>query len=162
MWTYQFVMMQSVAEKHGWTKFVSMQNQYSLLYREEEREMNKYCDLTGVGLVPWSPLAGGLLARGLEEQGKTSRSKLYTLTEVDKVIIGRVEEIAKKKEWKIPYVGIAWINDKCASPIVGIGSLERLDDAIAAASAALEKPLTEEEIKYLEEPYVPKTINGHS
>ncbi|EON61067.1 aldo-keto reductase [Coniosporium apollinis CBS 100218] len=165
MWTYQFVMMQNCAEKHGWTKFISMQNHYSLLYREEEREMNAYCRLTGVGLLPWSPLARGHLARPPSEQGSTERSKgegqSDTLTghlEVDKKIIERVQELAKKHGWTMSQVALAWINTKVTSPIVGFSSVERMDEAIGVRG----KSLTDDEIKYLEELYQPRPIEGHN
>ena len=116
MWTYQLAMMQACAEKNGWTKFVSMQNHYSLLYREEEREMNKYCKLTGVALIPWAPLARGHLARPASEFGNTVRSageKQRVVfptghTDTDQKIIARVEELAKKKGWKMSQVALAW------------------------------------------------------
>lgn len=98
MWATQFAQMQHAAEKRGWTKFISMQNQYSLLYREEEREMNRYCNDTGVGLIPWAPLAAGRLARPAESFSSTDRAKtLDGLTENDAKIVKRVEEIAAKK-----------------------------------------------------------------
>lgn len=162
MFTYQFAMMQFCAEKHGWTKFISMQNKYSLLYREEEREMNKFCNETGVGLIPWSPLERGFLARPLSDEATTDRGALYlkdnSLTEADTKIIRRVEEIAKKKGWKMSEVATAWINKRVTSPIIGFSSVERVDQALAAKGLVL----TEEEEKYLEEPYEPKRIAGHS
>lgn len=166
MWTYQFAMMQHVAEKHGWAKFVSMQNHYNLLYREEEREMNKYCNLTGVGLIPWAPLCRGHLARPpsdsdessrlASEKGKASFQTGYG--EVDKKIIRRVQELAEKKGWSMSHVALAWINKRVASPIIGFSSLQRMEDALQARG----KTLTEEEEKYLEELYEPKAIQGHS
>ena len=116
MWTYQFAMMQACAEKNGWTKFVSMQNHHSLLYREEEREMNRYCKLTGVALIPWAPLARGHLARPASEFGNTVRSAgekenvMFPTghTDIDRQIIARVEELAKKKGWKMSQVALAW------------------------------------------------------
>lgn len=153
-------MMQSCAEKHGWTKFVSMQNQHSLLYREEEREMNKYCQDTGVGLIPWSPLAGGSLARPLSAAGSTARSQPTgdsNFTEADKTIIDRVEEIAKKKDWKMSQVATVWSIQKGNLPIVGFSKVERIDEALGVRG----KTLTDEEVKYLEEPYQPKNISGH-
>jgi len=168
MWTYQFANMQFIAEKNGWTKFISMQNHYSLLYREEEREMNKFCNETGVGLIPWSPLARGHLARPLSEFGKTPRSEMEasgrgfggsrTLSEASKQVINRVEEIAKKKGWTMSQVSLAWINARCASPIVGLSSVKRLDEAVDVKG----KTLTAEEEKYIEEPYVPVPIHGHT
>ncbi|KAI9845347.1 MAG: hypothetical protein M1837_004969 [Sclerophora amabilis] len=166
MWTYQFAMMQFVAEKNGWTKFISMQNHYNLLYREEEREMNKFCNATGVGLIPWSPLCRGILARPRSATGSTTRSASEKLKPLftsgygqpDENIIDRVQEIAEKKGWKMSNVALAWINKRTASPIIGFSSVERLDEALAARG----KTLTEEEERYLEELYVPKAIQGHA
>lgn len=159
MWTYQFAMMQFVAEKNGWTKFVSMQNYYNLLYREEEREMNKFCLETGVGLIPWGPLSQGQLARPHHMNGSTLRSAgKPALPEADISIISRVEELAKKNGWKMGSVALAWLNYKgISSPICGFSSVERLNEALEARG----KGLTAEEVKYLEEPYVPKNVFGH-
>ncbi|KZS97180.1 Aldo/keto reductase [Sistotremastrum niveocremeum HHB9708] len=160
MRTWQFVLMNSVAEKNGWTQFISMQNQYNLLYREEEREMNAYCNYKGIGLIPWGPLSSGFLARPSAQQ--TARSddtkKVYgrELSHSEAVIVDRVEEISKKKGWPMSQVALAWINSKVASPIVGISSVARLEESIIPG-----KTLTPEEIKYLEEPYAPRAVYGH-
>ena len=163
MWTYQFARMQFIAEKNGWTKFVSMQNCYNLCYREEEREMNKFCNETGVGLIPWGPLFSGLLAKPMGVE--TARSKMSTamsggLTGADETIIKRVEEVAEKKGWKMSQVALAWIREKGCIPIVGLNntSIQRLDEACSVR----EKKLTADEVKYLEEPYVPKPVSGHA
>ena len=162
MWAYQFARMQFIAEKNGWTKFASMQNRYNLCYREEEREMNKFCHETGMGLIPWSPLFSGFLAKpsGVE----TARSKMAVamsggLTEADHVINNRVQEIADKKGSKMSQVALAWIRGKDCIPIVGLNStsLSRLDEACALRDVHL----TEDEMKYLEEPYIPKPIMKH-
>lgn len=166
MWTYQFAQMQFCAEKNGWTKFVSMQNHYNLLYREEEREMNRFCNSTGVGLVPWAPLCRGHLARPPSAFGSTERSKgerkgapgSHGTVEPDLTIIRRVIEIAEKKGWPMSHVALAWINKKVTSPIIGFSKEERIGEAISARG----KILTEEEDKYLEELYEPKKIQGHS
>ena len=186
MWAYQFAMMQACAERHGWTKFISMQNHYSLMYREEEREMNKYCHETGVGIIPvriftpetknlldtgasltlhfhqnqWGPLYAGTLARPASDHGKTVRSgnSGKVLDEADTGILNRVEELANKKGWKMSQVALAWINENISSPIIGFSSVERMDEALAVK----DKTLTEEERKYLEELYKPKAIVGHS
>lgn len=159
MRTYQFVMMQSVAEKHGWTKFISMQNHYSLLYREEEREMNAYCDKTGVGLIPWGPIAAGQLARPVKDRTSTERGKNKQDDPLaNDEIVGRVEELAKKKGWAMSQVSLAWVTKRVCSPIVGFSSAERMDEAIARR----DETLTDEEEKYLMEPYKPKEIIGHS
>ncbi|KAK0510009.1 hypothetical protein JMJ35_007403 [Cladonia borealis] len=159
MWTYQFAMMQFCAERNGWTKFVSMQNAWNLLYREEEREMVKFCLETGVGIIPWGPLAQGNLARPLSVSGTTTRSTgTPHLTEADRKIIGRVEELAKKKGWAMSHVAMSWLLDKgVSSPIIGLSSVERIEEALQVKN----KMLTEEEQKYLEEEYVPKSIMGH-
>ncbi|KAI1261861.1 aldo/keto reductase [Xylariaceae sp. FL1019] len=169
MWTYQFAQMQFTAEKNGWTKFVSMQNQYNLLYREEEREMNRFCNETGVGLVPWSPLCRGHLVRPPKDFGTTARSageknqegyghNTGPGLEPDLTIIKRVQELAEKKSWTMTDVTLAWINKRVTSPIVGFSSTKRMDEAFAARG----KTLTDEEEKYLEELYQPKTVSGHA
>jgi len=162
MWAVQFALMQQCAEKHGWTKFVSMQNHYNLLYREEEREMNLYCNLTGVGLIPWAPLARGILARPPSADRTTERSSkdrnATGYSDVDKKIVGRVQEIAEKKGWKMSTVALAWINKRVASPIIGFSSVDRIDESLDVRG----KTLTEEEEKYLEELYEPRKIEGHN
>jgi len=166
MWAVQFAQMQFVAERNGWTKFISMQNHYNLLYREEEREMNRFCNDTGVGLIPWAPLCRGHLARPSSAFGSTTRSEgeekanaLQTGRQNnDKQIIERVEELAKKHDWKMSHVALAWINKRVSSPIIGFSSVARMDEALDCRG----KELTEEEEKYLEELYVPTRIVGHS
>ena len=166
MWAYQFAMLQHCAEKNGWTKFISMQNHYNLLYREEEREMNRFCDATGVGLIPWAPLCRGHLARPPGDFGKTTRSEGEQANKVqssgradfDQEIIKRVQELADKKGWKMSHVALAWINKRVSSPIIGFSSAGRMDEALEARG----KTLTEEEEKYLEEPYQTRPIEGHS
>ncbi|WYZ39609.1 hypothetical protein EsH8_III_001523 [Colletotrichum jinshuiense] len=162
MWATQFAQMQYAAEKNGWTKFVSMQNFYNLVYREEEREMNRFCKETGVGLIPWSPLFGGALARPLQDEKTSIRSQSKgimnpSLTEADENIIRRVEEVAGKKGWKMTHVALAWIRSKGGIPITGFNSVKRIDEAGELRG----KSLTEDEVKYLEEPYVPRNIIGH-
>lgn len=160
MWATEFARMQGVAELKGFTKFVSMQNHYSLLYREEEREMNRFCNATGVGLIPWAPLCRGLLARPLDsaktERAKTDNQELGH-TEVDKKIIGRVHELAEKKGWTMTAVTLAWSNKRCSSPIIGFSTVARIDEALDAKG----KELTADEEKYLEELYQPRPIVGH-
>ncbi|KAF2459005.1 NADP-dependent oxidoreductase domain-containing protein [Lineolata rhizophorae] len=166
MWTYQFAMMQFCAEKNGWTKFVSMQNFYNLLYREEEREMNKFCNETGVGLVPWGPLCRGHLARPPSDFGKTTRSAGEMGNSMfesghrpeHKEIARRVHELAGKKGWPMSHVTLAWTNKRVTAPIIGFSSVERMDEALAANGLEL----SEEEEKYLEEPYLPQKVQGHS
>lgn len=164
MWATQFARMQFAAERNGWTQFVSMQNHYNLLYREEEREMIRYCNDTGVGLVPWAPLCRGHLARPPTDFGSTERSKMEKENplgtgnvEPDLTIIKRVQEIADKRGWPMAHVALAWINKRVASPIIGFSSVARMDEAAGACG----KVLTDEEEAYLEELYQPKPIIGH-
>jgi aryl-alcohol dehydrogenase-like predicted oxidoreductase len=160
MWTYQFAMMQSCAEAHDWTKFSSMQNHYNLLYREEEREMNAYCNVTGVGLIPWAPLCRGILARppSSDKTERSAKDKSQTgYGDVDQKIVKRVKEIADKRGWKMSHVALAWINKRVASPIIGFSSVERIDEALEARG----KELTPEEEQYLEELYEARKVEGH-
>ncbi|KAH9857684.1 Aldo/keto reductase [Lenzites betulinus] len=159
---YQFHQMQNYAINHNLTPFVVMQNQYSLLYREEEREMFPTLKLFGVGSVPWSPLARGLLTRPMTEE--TLRKKTDGFMSIYQQqgmadIISRVEEIAKKKGVSMAQIATAWTLSKpgVTAPIIGTTSLKNLEDIIGA----IEVKLTEEEIKYLEEPYKPSEINGY-
>ncbi|KAK1997090.1 aldo-keto reductase [Colletotrichum falcatum] len=162
MWATQFAQMQFVAEKNGWTKFVSMQNFYNLVYREEEREMNRFCKETGVGIIPFSPLFGGALGRPLKAEKSSLRSQVTGimdpgLTEADGNIIRRVEEVAEKKGWSMSHVALTWLRSKGGIPITGFNSIKRIDEAGELRG----KTLTEDEVAYLEEPYVPKSIVGH-
>ena len=168
MYATQFARMQFVAEKNGWTTFISMQNHYNLLYREEEREMIRFCNDTGVGIIPWAPLCRGHLARPPSEFGSTTRSKAekenqpgtHGTSELDQQTIKRVQEIAEKhgEGWKMSHVALAWINKRVTSPIIGFSSVARIEEAIGARG----KVLTDEEEKYLEELYQPKPISGHA
>ena len=111
-----------------------------------------------MSVLQWSPLSQGALARPAAQSGQTSRSKgKPAMAEIDAEIVGRVEEIAKKNDWKMSQVALAWINKRIASPIIGFSSVERMDEAILAQG----KILTEEEEKYLEELYKPKAVIGH-
>lgn len=140
-----------------------VQNHYSLLYREEEREMNRFCDATGVGLIPWAPLCRGFLARPLAQQRSTTRSQgegtgnPLGQSEADKEIIRRVEQVAEEKGWKMSHVALAWVNKRVSSPIIGFSSVARMDEALEARGLEL----TAEEEKFLEEPYTARAINGH-
>ncbi|KAI1810188.1 aldo/keto reductase [Poronia punctata] len=157
MWAVQFAQMQFVAEKNGWTKFISMQNRYNLLYREEEREMNRFCNSTGVGIIPWQPLAAGYLARPPEQSGTTKRSKQQQQQPQqaqDITITKRVQEIAEKRDWPMSHVALAWITKRVTSPIVGFSTKARIDEAVAVRG----KILTEEEERYLEEMYRAKDV----
>ena len=147
-------------------KFISMQNYHNLIYREEEREMLPYCRASGVGCIPWSPVARGVLTRPWGDrstQREGSDNFLKSLirsreTETDKAIVDRVEEVARKKGVGMAQVAIAWsIRQPGVNPIVGLGSKERIDQAVDAVKVQL----TDKEAKYLEEPYLPKTIQGY-
>jgi len=160
----EFQQLQNIAKEHGWHQFVSMQNYHNLLYREEEREMIPYCQDTGVGLIPWSPIARGALARPWHNRG-TLRNKTDTFfdllvnrdNQVDEHIVNTVEEIAKSKGLSMATVATAWCLSKGVNPIVGLNSKERIDQIVAAVKVKL----TEEEIKKLEEGYLPKAIEGN-
>ncbi|EXJ84069.1 alcohol dehydrogenase [Capronia epimyces CBS 606.96] len=161
MAAWEFQQLQTIAEKNNWHKFISMQNYMNLLYREEEREMLPYCKDTGVGIIPWSSMARGILARpwgSSTRRDETDQHKLPTGAEiVDKTIVGRVEELAKKKGVPMSAISTAWVLHKGASPILGLNSKERIDDALVA----LRVQLTEEEVRYLEDPYQPRPIVGY-
>jgi aryl-alcohol dehydrogenase (NADP+) len=167
MYAWQFAKAQFIAEKNGWTRFVSMQNHYNLIYREEEREMIPLCQDQGVGLIPWSPLARGFLAGNRNKQGgETSRAKtddyakqMYYQDD-DFAIADRLSEIAKAKGLSNMQVALGWILSKPAitAPIIGASKPQHLEEALSA----LDVKLTEDEIKKLEEPYKPHNILGHS
>jgi len=163
MYAWQFQKMQNVAKLHGWTQFVTMQNLYNLIYREEEREMIPYCLDTKVGLIPWSPLAGGKLARRPNDESTTRAAiikTMYKSAENDNKIVERVWEIADKHKVNAVQIALAWIWSKSAvsSPILGISKVEHLEEHVAA----LKIKLTPEDIKSLEELYEPRSIYGHS
>jgi 1-deoxyxylulose-5-phosphate synthase len=168
MFAWQFCRALDVSESHGWTRFISMQNHYNLLYREEEREMMPLCKTEGIGVIPWSPLARGRLTRPSDQKTTTDRSGqdafgkiLYGKTEeADKVIVDRVAELAKKRGIPQAQIALAWMLQKSfiTSPIIGATKPHHLEDAIAAMSVKL----AAEEIKALEEPYVPHPIAGFS
>ncbi|KAK7047654.1 hypothetical protein VNI00_006422 [Paramarasmius palmivorus] len=156
MRAWEFAHLNDVAARNGWTKFVSMQDEYSLLYREDEREMHAYCRFNGIGIIPWGPLCSGNLARPIgassvrSDATKNSAvgSEQYNFTEADRSIISRVEELSKKHGVPMAAVALAWIALKVASPIVGTSSVKRLEDNIPIPDFKL----TDEEVKYLEEP----------
>ena len=164
-----FAQLQFIAEQNGWHKFISMQNYYNLIYREEEREMIPFCQtnyLSKVGIIPWSPLARGVLARSLGAVSKNSREKLDqerfkilgldALSEADQEIIQRVEKVAKDHNVSMAVVATAWVIGKGFNPIVGLSSVKRVDDILQA----LKFKFTKEEEKFLEEPYVPKNVTA--
>ena len=164
MWAWQFAKTLLIADRHGWTRFVSMQNHYNLVYREEEREMLPLCLEEGIGVIPWSPLARGFLAgnRRAADKGDTSRAKtddfahkLY-YADSDFRIVDRVVEVAKARGVTPAQIALAWILHKPAvtAPIVGASKMEQLDQAIAA----LDITLSVEELQQLEEPYEPHAV----
>lgn len=151
-------MMQHVAELHGWTQFISMQNHYSLCYREEEREMNPFCLESGVGLMAWSPLYGGLLARPLSQPATKRQEATKSMqTPEDRETIDTVRDIAERKGWSMSQVALVWLVQKNSIPVVGVDSLERLGEAIEIRG----KTMTPEETSSLEKAYKPKAIVGH-
>jgi aryl-alcohol dehydrogenase-like predicted oxidoreductase len=166
MFAWQFTKALYLADLHGWTRFVSMQNHYNLLYREEEREMMPLCVAEGIGVIPWSPLARGRLTRPLNQQAETARAgsdefgkKLYAKTEeADRVIVDRVQEIAKARGVSMAQVALAWHFTKpfVIAPIIGATKPQHLEDALAA----MELILSAEEVAKLEEPYVPHSVAG--
>jgi aryl-alcohol dehydrogenase-like predicted oxidoreductase len=167
MYAWQFAKAQRVAERHGWTPFVSMQNHYNLVYREEEREMIPQCIDQGVGVIPWSPLARGFLAGTRTREGErlTQRSetdsfqdRLYGRPE-DFDVVDRLAEVAGERGVPQAQIALAWLLHKpgVTAPIVGATKLAHLEDALAAA----ELSLSPEEMARLEEPYVPHPVLGH-
>jgi 1-deoxyxylulose-5-phosphate synthase len=166
MWAWQFQKALHVAEKHGWTRFVSMQNHLNLIYREEEREMLPLCREEKIGLIPYSPLAGGKLTRDWEaantlraETDQILKTKYEAKAETDPVIVERVTEVAEKHGVPRAHIALAWVlqKDVVSAPIVGATKISHLEDAVAALSIKL----TQEEVAYLEEPYVPHRVQGH-
>jgi 1-deoxyxylulose-5-phosphate synthase len=167
MFAWQFAKAQHVAAEHGWTRFVSMQNHYNLVYREEEREMIPQCIDQGVAVIPWSPLARGLLAgsRGRDGAKNTVRAKtdafgdsLYAAPS-DFDVADRVAEVAKERDVPPAQVALAWLLHRpgVTAPIVGATKVAHIQDALAAEKLGL----SDEEIARLEEPYVPHVILGH-
>jgi aryl-alcohol dehydrogenase-like predicted oxidoreductase len=167
MYAWQFAKAQHVAERNGWTKFVSMQNYYNLVYREEEREMIPLLRDQGVGSIPWSPLARGLLA-GNRERGGTRNTvrassdayadQLYSEADFD--VVDAVKAVAAERGLPPAQIALAWLLSKpvVTAPIVGATKLSHLDDAIAAVGVSL----SAEEVARLEAPYQPHRILGHA
>jgi aryl-alcohol dehydrogenase (NADP+) len=163
MYAWQFAKALFTADLRGWTRFVSMQDHYNLLNREEEREMLPLCADQGIGVLPWSPLARGRLARDWDDVTKRSETdefgrRLYDTSSSDRVIASRVAEIAAERGVPRAQVAMAWLYAKpvVTAPILGATRLEHLTDAVAA----LDLHLTAEEITRLEEPYTPHPIAG--
>jgi aryl-alcohol dehydrogenase-like predicted oxidoreductase len=167
MYAWQFAKALYQADQHGWTRFVSMQNHYNLLYREEEREMMGLCQSEGIAVIPWSPLARGRLTRAWKAE-TTNRSEtdafgktLYSRTEdADRSVVDRLGEVAEKRGIPRAQVALAWLLSKpgVTSPIVGASKPHHLEDAVAALSVHL----TPEEMTALEEHYVPHPVLGFS
>jgi aryl-alcohol dehydrogenase (NADP+) len=164
MWAWQFATALHLAERHGWTRFVSMQNHYNLVYREEEREMLPLCRAEGIGVIPWSPLARGFLAgnRRAADKGDTERArtddfahKLY-YADSDFRIVDRVVALARERGVAPAQIALAWVLHQpgISAPIIGASKMEQLEQAIAA----LEITLSPDDLQRLEEPYEPHTV----
>lgn len=166
MYAWQFQKALYVAEKNGWTKFISMQNHMNLIYREEEREMLPLCIDEGIGVTPYSPLASGRLIRDWTETTHRSetdniqKAKYDATVASDKVIVERVAAIADERGVPRIHVALAWLLQKqpIVSPIIGATQITHLEQAVGALSLTL----TSDEIAYLEEPYIPHVIIGHN
>jgi len=164
MYTWQFAKAQFVAEKHGWTKFVSMQNHLNLLYREEEREMLPFCQDQKIAVTPYSPLAAGRLTRDWEgttkraQTDRTANVKYDQTLEQDRMIVARVAQVAEDLGVKRAQVSLAWLLQKevVTAPIIGATKESHLLDALPA----LDIKLTPDQILFLEEPYVPHKVVG--
>ena len=162
MYAWEFSKMLHTADRRGWDRFVSMQDHYNLLYREEEREMLPLCADQGIGVIPWSPLARGRLTRNWDEATERSRTdefgrRLYS--EQDRAIVQAVANVADKRSISRAQVALAWLLSKpvVSAPIVGVTSTAQLADALGALAVEL----TAEEVEELEEPYEPHAIAGH-
>jgi 1-deoxyxylulose-5-phosphate synthase len=162
MYAWQFAKAQHVAERHGWTRFVSMQNHYNLLYREEEREMLPLCADQGVGVIPWSPLARGRLTRDWDASTARTEtdefgSSLYR--DEDKAVVEQVAEVASRRGLPRAQVALAWLLAQPAvtAPIVGVTKPQHLADAVAAVDVEL----SPQEVEELGAGYVPHAIAGH-
>jgi aryl-alcohol dehydrogenase-like predicted oxidoreductase len=164
MYAWQFQKALHVAEKHGWTRFVSVQNHYNLIYREEEREMLPLCAEEGIAATPYSPLASGRLARDWSESTQRletdpiAKQKYDAMADSDKIIIERVGEVAAKHGVPRAHIALAWMLQKApvVAPVIGATKLSHLENAVEALSVRL----SPEEMTYLEEPYVPHPLVG--
>jgi 1-deoxyxylulose-5-phosphate synthase len=167
MFAWQFQKALHVSEKHGWARFVSMQDHLNLIYREEEREMLPLCREEKIGVIPYSPLASGRLTRDWSSSESTFRSetdqvqksKYDETAETDRKVVERAAEIAQKQGVPRVHIALAWLLQKkpVTAPIVGATKISHLEDAVGALSVKL----SQEEVTYLEEPYVPHKIVGH-
>jgi aryl-alcohol dehydrogenase-like predicted oxidoreductase len=163
MYAWEFAQTLFLADLNGWTRFVSMQDHYNLIYREEEREMHPLCGDQGVGVIPWSPLARGRLAKVPEERTTTRSSsdpfsgQMYNDT--DDAVVQAVADVAKARELPLAQVALAWMlhKDAVTAPIVGATKPGHVEDAVAAVDVEL----SDDEIAALEAPYVPHPILGH-
>jgi len=168
MYAWQFARMLSVSEKNGWTRFVSMQPQYNLVYREEEREMLPLCRAEGIGVIPWSPLARGFLAggRAAPKEGNTERARTDEFSprlyyrHADFQVVEAVSQLAKARGRSNMQVALAWVlrNEAVTAPIIGASKLGHLEEAVSA----LDVQLSDEEAKALEAPYQPKPVLDHA
>jgi aryl-alcohol dehydrogenase-like predicted oxidoreductase len=166
MWAWQFAKAQHTAERHGWTRFISMQNFLNLLYREEEREMMPLCRDQGVALMPWSPLGRGRLARPWDvgssrtDTDNVTQRLLTQVQEADREVVDAVQQIATKRGVSMAQVALAWVlaQPGVVSPIIGATRLEHLDDAVAALALKLDS----DERAMLESPYQPRAAFGHA
>lgn len=164
MWAFQFARLQHAAERNGWTKFVSMQDQVSLVYREEEREMLPLCKADGIAVLPWSPLGGGKLTRPWGETTKRATTDRYNKSMYDdpqsndREVVAAVETLAQARGVPMAQIAMAWVlsKDAVTSPIVGVSKLSHVEDAIASVNVKL----TAEEIASLEAPYRPRFVAG--
>lgn len=167
MFSWQFAQALHASEKHGWARFVSMQNHYNLVYREEEREMIPLCINQGIGVIPWSPLARGFLAgnRTSDKKGETARANSDDFAhamyyqDADFKVLDAVQSVAAERNLKPAQVALAWMLNRpgVTAPIVGASKMYQLEEAVAAADVTL----TDAEMKALEAPYVPHQVLGH-
>ncbi len=173
MFAWQFAQMLQVSERRGWARFVSMQNHYNLVYREEEREMLPLCRAEGIGVIPWSPLARGFLAGNRDRPaasdtpkgGETLRARLdeyahgLYYAESDFQVVDQVVALARRRDVTPAQIALAWIlrQPGVTAPIVGVTKMEQLEAAIAAVDITLD----DDECVHLEEPYVPHPVLGH-
>lgn len=164
MYAYQFLKAQETARQHGWTPFISMQDHYNLIYREDERELFPLLREENVHITPYSPLAAGRLARlwdseSLRSKGDAFHKKVYDANkEIDYPIVERVHKTAEKYGVPMSQIALAWLlsKDVLAAPVVGVSKMKHLEDAVVAVDLKLE----EEDIMYLEELYVPHKVQG--
>ena len=162
MWAWQFATALQLAGRNGWTRFVSMQNHYNLVYREEEREMLPLCEAEGIGVIPWSPLARGFLAGNRRDKADTERARTDDIAhrlyyaESDFRIVDQVAALARERGVSSAQIALAWVLHKpgITAPIVGASKMEQLDQAVAA----LDLTLSAEDLRRLEDPYEPHTI----